>query len=193
MNVCVYGAASSLINESYKNAGKELGRKMVEKGMGLVFGGGANGMMGALAEGVHEKNGYILGVVPEFFHEANSEVSFNQCTEYIYTDTMRERKRNMEEHCDAFIVTPGGIGTLDEFFEILTLKQLGRHNKAIAIYNINGFFDELENMMTKSIEEEFITRDCTELYKVFTDADEMLEYINNYDQKDIDLSKVKIR
>ena len=67
MNVCVYGAASSLINESYKNAGKELGRKMVEKGMGLVFGGGANGMMGALAEGVHEKNGYILGVVPEFF------------------------------------------------------------------------------------------------------------------------------
>ena len=72
MNICVYGAASSLIDESYKNAGKELGRRMAEKGIGLVFGGGANGMMGAVAEGVNEKNGYIIGVIPEFFKEAEN-------------------------------------------------------------------------------------------------------------------------
>lgn len=193
MNICVYGAASSLIDKSYKDAVKKLGNKMADRGYGLVFGGGANGMMGAVAEGVYEKGGHILGVVPTFFKEANSEISFTKCTEYIYTDTMRERKRQMEEHCDAFIITPGGIGTLDEFFEILTLKQLGRHNKAIVIYNINGFYDELDNMMTKSIEEQFITDDCKELYKVLTDPDEILDYIASYDPQDIDLAKVKIR
>ena len=193
MKVCVYGAASSLIDESYIKAGVELGKKMVERNLGLVFGGGANGMMGAVAKGVYEKEGDIVGVIPEFFQEAGSEISFNECTEYIYTDTMRERKRYLEEKSDAFIVAPGGIGTLDEFFEILTLKQLGRHNKAIALYNVNGFYDELENMMTTSIKEKFITDDCKELYKVFTDIDEMLDYITSYDPKDIDLSKVKIR
>ena len=193
MNIAVYGAASSLIDDSYKNAGIELGRKIAEKGHGLVFGGGANGMMGATAKGVYEKGGYILGVVPSFFKEANAEVSFKNCTDYIYTDTMRERKREMEEHCDVFIITPGGIGTLDEFFEILTLKQLGRHNKAIVIYNINGFFDEIADALYKMAKEEFITQDCADLCKVFTDVDEMLKYIEEYDPTDIDISKVKIR
>lgn len=193
MKICVYGAASSLIDDKYKRAGIELGEKMIERGHGLVFGGGANGMMGALAQGAHNKNGYILGIVPEFFKEGGEEVSYKQCTEYIYTDTMRERKRNMEEHSDAFIITPGGIGTLDEFFEILTLKQLGRHNKAIVIYNINGFFSELDAWLSKAIKEQFITEDTKELYKTFDDADEMLEYIENYDEKDIDVSRVKIR
>lgn len=193
MKITVYGAASSLIDKSYIEKGEELGRKMVEHGHGLVFGGGANGMMGAVAKGVYEKKGYILGVVPEFFKEAGSEVSFKNCTEYKYTDTMRERKREMEENGEAFIITPGGIGTLDEFFEILTLKQLGRHNKAIVIYNMNGFYDELDNMMTTSIKEQFITDDCKELYQVFDEADQVLEYIENYDPEDIDLSKVKIR
>ena len=193
MNIAVYGAASSLIDDSYKKAGIELGREMAKRGHGLVFGGGNNGMMGASAEGVYENKGYILGVVPSFFKEANSEVSFKECSEFIYTETMRERKQQMEEHCDAFIITPGGIGTLDEFFEILTLKQLGRHNKAIVLFNINGFYDELDTMMTKSIQEKFITDDCKELYKVSTDVNEILDYIEKYDPKDIDLSKVKIR
>ena len=193
MNIAVYGAASSLIDESYKEKGRELGRKIAERGHGLVFGGGANGMMGSSAQGAYEKGGYTLGVVPSFFREANAEISFKKCSEYIYTDTMRERKLQMEEHSDAFIIAPGGIGTFDEFFEILTLKQLGRHNKAIVLYNINGFYDELDKMMTRYIEEKFITDDCKELYQVFTDADEILDYIEKYDPEDIDLSKVKIR
>lgn len=193
MKICVYGAASSLIENHFIEAGKELGKRMVERGHGLVFGGGANGMMGAVAEGVFEKSGYILGVIPEFFQEAGAEISFKNCTDYIYTDTMRERKRELEENSNGFIITPGGIGTLDEFFEILTLKQLGRHNKPIAIYNIDGFFDELDAMMDKSIEKEFITHDCKELYSVFDDVDKMLDYLENYDEKDIDMNKVKIR
>ncbi len=193
MKIAVYGAASSLIDETYKASGRELGRKIAERGHGLVFGGGANGMMGATAEGVYEKNGYILAVVPTFFKEANAEISFKNCTDYIYTDTMRERKREMEENCDAFIISPGGIGTFDEFFEILTLKQLGRHNKAIVLFNINGFFDDLDKMMTRYIDEKFITDDCKELYHVCTNIDDMLNYIEQYDPEDIDLDKVKIR
>ena len=193
MKICVYGAASSLIDNHYIEAGIELGKELAKRGHGLVFGGGSHGMMGALAEGAFEEKGYILGIIPEFFKEAGAEVSFKNCTEYIYTDTMRERKCEMEKNCDAFIIAPGGIGTLDEFFEILTLKQLGRHNKAIVLFNINGFYDELDTMMTKSIEEEFITHDCKELYKVLDNADGILDYIEQYDPKDIDLSKVKIR
>lgn len=193
MFICVYGAASSLIDESYIEAGKELGRKMAKRGHGLVFGGGANGMMGAVAKGVTEENGDILGIIPKFFEEAGAEVSYGKCTEYIYTDTMGERKQLLEDKSDAFIIAPGGIGTFDEFFQTLTLKQLGRHNKPIVVFDINGFFDELANALYKMVQQKFITNDCVELCKVCTDIDEMLDYIENYDPEDIDISRVKIR
>lgn len=191
MNICVYGAASSEIDRSFIEAGEELGRKMVERGHGLVFGGGANGMMGAVARGVNEKNGYILGIAPGFFNVDG--VSYDNCSEFIHTDTMRERKRLLEEKSNGFIISPGGIGTFDEFFEILTLKQLGRHNKPIVIWNLNNYFDNMENMMQVSVDKHFITDDCRDLYKVLNNIDEILDYMENYDEKDIDLSKVKIR
>ncbi len=193
MKICVYGAASSLIDESYIEAGKELGRKMAKRGHGLVFGGGAKGMMGSVAKGVTEENGDILGIIPKFFEEAGAEVSYGKCTEYIYTDTMGERKQLLEDKSDAFIIAPGGIGTFDEFFQTLTLKQLGRHNKPIVVFDINGFFDELANALYKMVQQKFITNDCVELCKVCTDIDEILDYIENYDQSEIDISKVKIR
>ena len=193
MKICVYGAASSLIDDNFIQAGEELGRKMAERGHSLVFGGGNNGMMGAPARGVHEKGGHILGIAPKFFEENNPEISFDNCTEFIQTETMRERKRLLDEMSDAFIVAPGGIGTFDEFFEILTLKQLGRHNKAIVIFNIDGYFDNMLKMMEVSIAKKFITTDCVELYKVVNTVDEDLNYIESYDPTDIDLSKVKIR
>jgi len=193
MKICVYGAASSLIDEEFVKTGEELGRKMVERGHSLVFGGGRSGMMGAPARGVHEKGGHILGIAPKFFEENNPEISFENCTEFIQTETMRERKRLLDEMSDAFIVAPGGIGTFDEFFEILTLKQLGRHNKAIVIFNINGYFNDMIKMMSHAIEKNFITTDCVDLFKVVNTADEALDYIESYDPTDIDLSKVKIR
>ncbi len=193
MKICVYGAASSLIDNIYIEAGEKLGRKMAKRGHGLVFGGGANGMMGAVARGVAKENGDILGIIPKFFSEAGAEISFNKCTDYIYTDTMGERKQLLEDKSNGFIITPGGIGTFDEFFQALTLKQLGRHNKPIVVFNINGYYDELDRMMDKSIEEKFITDDCKDLYVVINDADKIIEYLENYDEDDIDISKVKIR
>lgn len=193
MKICVYGAASSLIDKSYIETGEELGRKMAKRGHELVFGGGNNGMMGAVARGVAQEKGEILGIIPKFFEEAGAEISFEDCTEYIYTDTMGQRKELLEDKSNAFIIAPGGIGTFDEFFQALTLKQLGRHNKPMVVFNINGFYDELDRIMDKAIEQEFITHDCKELYAVYNDIDEMLDYIENYDQDDIDISKVKIR
>ena len=193
MKICVYGAASSLIDKSFIESGEELGRKIAQRGHGLVFGGGRNGMMGAAARGVRQENGYVLGISPAFFEENNAEVSFPDCSEFIHTETMRERKQLLDEKSDAFIITPGGIGTFDEFFEILTLKQLGRHNKAIVIYNMNGFFDGMAKSLYKMVIDKFITNDCFELCKVVNSADEALDYIEQYDPKDIDLSKVKIR
>ena len=151
------------------------------------------GMMGAVANGVAEENGNILGISPAFFEETSAEISFKGCTEFIHTETMRERKRLLDEKSDAFIITPGGIGTFDEFFEILTLKQLGRHNKAICIYNINNYFDKMLDMMQVCVEQKFITDDCRNLYKVYKDSDSMLDYIEKYDPEDFDISQVKIR
>ena len=193
MKICVYGAASSEIDKCFVEVGEELGRKMADRNIGLVFGGGRNGMMGAVARGVAQNGGDILGISPKFFEENNAEISFPECSEFIHTDTMRERKRLLDEKSDAFIITPGGIGTFDEFFEILTLKQLGRHNKAIVIFNIDGYFDNMLKMMQKSIERRFITEDSIELYKVVTSVEEALDYIEKYDPTDIDISKVKIR
>ena len=193
MKICVYGAASSEIDKCFVEVGEELGRKMADRNIGLVFGGGRNGMMGAVARGVAQNGGDILVISPKFFEENNAEISFPECSEFIHTDTMRERKRLLDEKSDAFIITPGGIGTFDEFFEILTLKQLGRHNKAIVIFNIDGYFDNMLKMMQKSIERRFITEDCIELYKVVTSVEEALDYIEKYDPTDIDISKVKIR
>ena len=193
MKICVYGAASSLIDESFIKAGEELGRKMADRGHSLVFGGGRSGMMGAPARGVREKGGEVLGISPKFFEENNPEVAFEDCTDFIKPETMRERKRLLDECSDAFIVSPGGIGTFDEFFEILTLKQLGRHNKPIVIFNIDGYYDHLLDMMQVSVEKNFIPVECTKLYKITTTIEETLSYIENYDPTDIDVASVKIR
>ena len=193
MKICVYGAASSLIDKSFIDAGEELGRKMAKRGIGLVFGGGKNGMMGAVARGELEENGEIIGIAPAFFEDADAEVSFKECTEFIHTETMRERKKLLEEKSDAFIVTPGGIGTFDEFYEILTLKQLGRHNKPICIFNINEYFNNMGAMLQVCVDEKFITGDCRNLCEVFEDIDSMLDYIENYEPEEFDISQVKIR
>lgn len=189
MKITVYGAASDKINEKYKEAGEVLGKKMGERGHSLIFGAGDNGMMGAVARGVYEKNGEIIGIAPTFFNVDG--VLFSNCTKLIGTETMRERKKLLEDEADAFIITPGGVGTFDEFFEILTLKQLQQHNKALAIFNIDGYFDDMLKMMQKGADTEFISDMTLELYQVFTDADEMLDYLENYVPKSEDVNRLR--
>lgn len=189
MNICVYGAASTELDRSYIETTEELGRKLAKRGHGLVFGAGANGLMGAVARGVFENGGYIVGVVPTFFNVDG--ILFENCNELIRTETMRQRKQIMEDRADAFIMAPGGIGTFEEFFEILTLKQLARHKKAIAVYNINGYYDAMEDMIDNAVKHNFVREKCKELYKFFTDADEMLDYLENYEGEYADAEEMK--
>ena len=177
MRICVYGAASPTIDQHYIDQTEKMGAEMAHRGHSLVFGGGGNGLMGAVARGVRSVGGYILGVIPKFFGNESVEKIFEFCNELVEPDTMRERKQIMEDNADAFIVTPGGIGTYEEFFEILTLKQLCRHNKPIAVYNINGYYDGLVQVVHDAIHKNFIKENCLELFFVTEDVEELFRYI----------------
>ncbi len=176
MNICVYGAASSEINKKFIQDGELLGREMAKRGYGLVFGGGANGLMGAVARGVKQENGNIIGVIPSFFNVDGALYEF--CDEQVFTETMRIRKHNLEDRSEAFIITPGGVGTFDELFEILTLRSLGRHNKPIVIMNTLGYYDKLIDFLEFSIKEGFIRDDLHTLYRVTDNVEDTLNYID---------------
>lgn len=179
MRICVYGAASPTIDEKYIKATEELGEILAKRGHSLVFGGGGNGLMGAAARGFRRGNAHILGVIPEFFKEEGIEAICDFCNELILPQTMRERKQIMEDNADAFLIVPGGIGTYEEFFEILTLKQLCRHDKPIALYNLFGYYEELNNTMLVAMEKEFIKDNCKQLYLFSQDPEEIVRYIES--------------
>lgn len=189
MNICLYGASSDQINNAYISATEELGRKIGKKGHSLVYGGGAAGLMGAAARGVTEGGGNVIGVAPSFFQVDG--VLYEKCTELIYTKTMRERKLTMENRADAFVVCPGGIGTFDEFFEMYTLKQLGQHKKPIAVFNINGYFNKLKEMLDFAVKEKFMTPDSRRLVPFFEDSDSLIEYFESYEPTDFDFTVLK--
>lgn len=190
MRICLYGAASPTIHREYIEKVEALGREMAKRGHSLVFGGGGNGLMGAAARGVHDGGGHIMGVIPKFFENETVEEIYEFCNELVWTDSMRQRKQIMEDHADAFIVVPGGIGTFEEFFEILTLKQLCRHNKPIGLYNIRGYYDDLNRMMAVAMEKNFVRDNCSELYFITDDPQELLGYIET-PTKDFSVKELK--
>lgn len=181
MRICVYGAASPTISTKYMEKVEVLGKLIVSHKHSLVFGGGGNGLMGAVARGVHSLGGYIVGVVPKFFSDESIEKICDFCDELIEPETMRERKQIMEDKSDAFIIVPGGIGTFEEFFEILTLKQLCRHNKPIVIYNIDGYYNEINQAIEQAVQKGFIRADCLDLFEVTDDLDKLFKYIEKND------------
>ncbi len=172
MNVCVYGASSTEIDEKYIMATEQLGECLAQSGHAMVYGAGGAGLMGAAARGMKRGGGRVVGVVPSFLRVDG--ILFEQCDEMIYTETMRERKQIMEERADAFVVTPGGIGTYEEFFEIYTLKQLGRLNKPIVIFNIGGYYDALLAMLADTVEGRFMRQASLSLIAVATTPEEVL-------------------
>lgn len=192
MKICVFGAASAHIDKKYIAAVEELGEMLAKRGHSLVFGCGASGLMGAAARGVKRGGGYIKGVVPEFFKDEGIEALYSECDQTVYTKTMAERKSIMEDSCDAFIIVPGGVGTFEEMFEVITLKQLGRMDKAIVFYDIDGYYDILEEFLSHAEQEKFITSHCRELYKFTTTACDALDYIESYIPTNLSLKKTKL-
>lgn len=185
MRICIFGAASDKIDKKYITDCYDLAKTLAQRGHDLVFGAGGEGLMGAVARGFKENGGHVHGVIPFFFEENGYEAIFKDCDELTRTETMAERKRTMEDAADAFIIVPGGIGTLEEFFEVLTLKQLGRHKKAIAIYNCHGFYTNFDASLDQIISQKFVNKECRLLYKTLNTHAEVVDYIENYSAGDI--------
>lgn len=180
MKICIFGAASDKIDKKYITDCYELATALAKRGHDLVFGAGGEGLMGAAARGFKDSGRKVHGVIPQFFVDSGYEAIFKDCDEHTFTDTMAERKSIMETEADAFIIVPGGIGTFEEFFEVLTLKQLGRHKKPIAVYNSYGYFDGLQRFIDGIIDMKFVNKECKLLYSVIDKREVVIEYIENY-------------
>ncbi|WP_297565254.1 TIGR00730 family Rossman fold protein [uncultured Faecalibaculum sp.] len=177
MKVCVYGASSDKIAPVYKEAGRELGIRLADADMTLIFGGGMTGMMGAVLAGVQEAGGQSIGISPRYFDVPG--VLAKSCTEFYFTDTMRQRKQMMEEMADAFIMTPGSIGTFEEFFEILTLKQVNQTAKPLTVLDTNGYFEPMMAMLENAVEQKFIDSYVFDLFRVFVTPAEVVDWLEH--------------
>jgi len=174
--ICLFGAASDKINGKYIEDVEELGRRMGKAGFAMIYGAGGSGLMGAAARGMTEVKGKIIGVTPRFMHKI--EPVYDMCTELIDTKTMAERKEVMQDRADAFIIVPGGVGTFDEVFQIITLKELGQlGNKPIVLLNIDGYYNEFQQMMLAANGKGFLRRHVMSMYHVCNDIDDALSTI----------------
>ena len=155
--ICVYCGSSDGARPEYKQAAAALGRAMLEKNLDLVYGGASVGLMGTVADTVLQGGGRVTGVIPESL--VNRELSHTGLTELAVVDSMHERKSMMAELSDGFIALPGGIGTMEELFEMLTWSQLGFHKKPCALLNVAGYYDHLNAFMQHGVNQGFIKKE----------------------------------
>lgn len=176
--ICVFCASSQSVDELFKDAALELGREIGRRGIDLVYGGASIGLMGCVARGVHEEKGKVIGVLPEFFK--TKDIEYSEADELIITQDMRERKAVMDQRSDAFIVLPGGIGTLEEAMEIFSMHQLRLTDKALVFINTQGFYEGLRATFEEMVDLKFAKPNIMEMYKMVPDPKSALEYLFNY-------------
>jgi uncharacterized protein (TIGR00730 family) len=164
MQVCVYCASSAQIHPEYFSATEALSKAFVEHGFSVVFGGGSSGLMGKLADSVLEAGGNIKGIMPQFMNEV--EWGHRGVSDFVYTQTMHERKAKFLEGTDALVALPGGSGTYEELFEAITLKKLGQFTKPIIILNTRAYFEPFRQLMQRAVEENFVAEDHQEIWKI---------------------------
>lgn len=162
--LCVYCSSSRVLDPKYYAAAEALGCGMVERGWGLVYGGGHSGLMGSVARSVKKQGGYVVGVIPEFMK--SRELAYHEADELLTVSTMRERKQVMEERADGFVTLPGGIGTLEELCEIMTLRYLNRLPKPVVLVNQDGFYDDLLRFFDRMVREKFKSPGLSDLFTV---------------------------
>lgn len=176
--ICVFASASNYLDEIFINEAKQVGKLIAENDFELVYGGGKIGLMYYVASETKQHNGKITGIVPKKIYDW--DVCYKKCDEFIITKNMRERKALMDEKSDAVIALAGGLGTLDEVIEMITLKQLQYHFKPIVIINTNNFYNDLINMFKHICENKFADKNTPNLYYIAKDANDAIEYIKNY-------------
>ncbi len=176
-NICVYCGSSRGENPNYAQAAAELGKEIRHRGSALIYGGGSIGLMGVLADTVLELGGSVTGVITQELWE--HEVGHRRLTKVHIVATMHERKHRMFEMSDGFVVMPGGFGTLDEFFEVITWLQLGIHRQPVGLLNIDGYYDPLLTFLEHACEEGFVT---TENRRLILDAPGSAELLDAMEQ-----------
>lgn len=178
-SIVVFCGSGEGYNECYRETAYQLGEMLAAAGIRIIYGGAKVGLMGALAEGALQQGGQVIGVIPKFLQ--TKEVAHDGLTELITVNTMHERKLKMHELSDAVITMPGGWGTMEELFEMLTWGQLGLHSKPVGVLNTNGFYDSLKvlfnNMVTEGFLNEFVSRSML----VSESIEDLLEQMAAYD------------
>ncbi|MFQ3549960.1 MAG: TIGR00730 family Rossman fold protein [Armatimonadota bacterium] len=182
MIICVYSSSSNNIDSSFFDVATELGKAIADDNHTLIYGGATVGLMGAVADAVKLNGGEVIGVLPSFMQ--NIGIEYTNADELVITEGMRDRKAVMESRADAFIALPGGFGTLEEMLEVITLKQLGLHNKPIVFINQNGFYDDMINMFEKIFENHFAKPKYRILYHFANDIKDCMNYIDSYKPMD---------
>ncbi len=171
--LCVYCGSSGRVRESHLEAARKLGRLAGESGVDIVFGGGRVGLMGAVAEGALAAGGRVVAIIPH--HLEALEVGLRNASEYLVVDSMHSRKQLMAERADAFCALPGGLGTLDETFEIITWRQLKLHDKPILLVNLDGYWDPLLRLIDHQIEEGYLRGPTDGLFQVVDSVEAVLD------------------
>lgn len=176
--ICVYCSSSDKVKEVYFSAATLLGRLIAENNHKLMYGGGNVGLMNTIAKSVQDNKGHVIGVIPKALYD--KKIAYIGANELIITENMRDRKAIMEENSSSFIALPGGFGTLEEVFEIITSKQLNFHNKPIVFLNTNDFYGKLFDQLEYIYSENFAKPEYRSLYHICSEPDEAISYICNY-------------
>ncbi len=172
-SLCVYCGSRPGSQPEFSSVAAQVGTWIGKHGGQLVYGGGRNGLMGTVADATLAAGGKVIGVIPKAL--VDKEQAHHGCTELHVVETMHERKQMMAEHADAFIALPGGIGTLEEFFEVWTWRQLGYHDKPIGLLNVNGYYDSLLTFLQSSVGSGFMPEWLLPLITVDAQAEPLLE------------------
>lgn len=177
MHICVYCSSSSAVDSVYTEAAWALGARLAARGDTLVYGGATAGLMGVVARSVHAGGGRVIGVIPRTL--AEKQLAYQEADELVITRDLRERKAEMDARAEAFVVLPGGFGTLEELLEVLTLRQLRLHERPIILLNTAGFYEPLIALFEHLYRERF-AKPARELYHLAADVDEVFAYLDSY-------------
>jgi len=177
-SLCVYCGSNFNGDPILRKAIEELAETMVGQNITLVYGGGSVGVMGVIADEILKRNGKAIGVIPQFLMD--KEVGHAGLTEMVITENMHQRKQKMADLSDGFVILPGGFGTLEEFFEVLTWLQLGLHSKPIGVLNVNGFYDPLFQQMEMMVQHRFLKQKNKELVFNETSASVLIDKMSNF-------------
>lgn len=176
--ITVYCGANIGADDIYKNLAQQVGKTLAQQKITLVYGGGRVGLMGIMANTAMENGGEVIGVIPHFL--CTKEIENNDITKVIKVDTMHQRKTLLNELSDAFIALPGGFGTMEELFEMLTWAQLGLHSKPIGILNCKGFYDDLLAMIQKMVDKQFLQKENQAMILCSDNIEDLLEKLRHY-------------